>query len=724
MIYLVSNNTYLFKSERFEIISFSRAMQILLPLQLVQFDTETTGLDAHSKELLTIQLGNRDNQVVFDWSALTKGERLILKDYFESGRVFLGWNLLFDLGFMYKQDIWPKKIWDGMIAEKLLWLGYPAGMHEMSLKAAAMHYLNHDLDKTVRGKIINEGLTEDVVVYAAGDVQLLEDIKEKQDVELEKQNLRKACLFECESIKSLAYFKHCGVHLDGSKWKTKMQKDLDILINAERALNSWVTNWIECQGADEYSKTLKVSYLVEVDNTKLNPKIPETGRYIRTIKKENKVLEEYELSIAASTFVYRDRQGDLFDGFDVDLKCKINWSSSKQVIPLFEILGIHVDTFDKKTKTKKKSIEEKQISPQKNYFEIIPLFLEYQGSSKLVSTYGQNWLDAINKNTGRIHPDYNSLGADTGRVTSGGGLSKVNIQNLPHDAETRACFTAQSGNKLVCIDYCSQESRIIASVSNDKAMIDLFENGCADVHSLVAYMSYPDIIPRDTKIEDIKRLYPQARQEAKGIEFAVNYGGDANTIASNKGIPIKEAEKIYSDFMKGFPGICSYQEYCRKAVMEKGYILMNNVLGHRAHIYDFDELYRIQEKMKDREFWEYYNQMKKDAPSCDTVRDVRHYFKRKSASEKQSINYRIQNRGACAFKLSSIMFFNWIIEHRYQNIVLMCVPVHDEFLLECPENLADEVLETITKCMIKGGKPFCPNVFLGAEGGIYNCWVH
>lgn len=161
------------------------------------------------------------------------------------------------------------------------------------------------------------------------------------------------------------------------------------------------------------------------------------------------------------------------------------------------------------------------------------------------------------------------------------------------------------------------------------------------VHSLVAYMSYPSIIPRETKIEDIKKLYYNARQDSKGIEFAINYAGDANTIAQNKGIPLTEAQEIYDNFMKGFPGIKKYQDYCRKAVMDKGYILMNNVLGHRAHIYDAKWLMDMQEKFKEDGFWQYYNEMKKESPYCETVQNVKRYFQRKSASEKQSVNYRI-----------------------------------------------------------------------------------
>lgn len=728
MIYLVSRTKTLFSSTQYSTISCKEALSILYPLKEVQFDTETTGLCAHSKELLTVQLGNKKNQVVFDWTTLTLEEKSLLKEYFESDRLFLTWNGAFDLGFLYKQGIWPKNIWDGMIVEKLLWLGYPAGLREMSLKAAAWNYLQYDLDKTVRGKIINEGLTESVVVYAAGDVQFLEDIKKAQDLEVEKQNLQKAVKFECEFLKSIAYFKHCGVHLDRNKWKTKMDKDLNRLIAAEIALNNWVTTFAENQEGKERATSVKVEYCTKLGDKEFNPEIPSNAQYLG--KKEYNdyghisTYVQYEIPININTFVYRNLQGDLWEGFDTKLKCKINWSSSKQVIPFFKLLGIHTKTFDKKTKKEKDSIEEKLLSPQKDAFPILPLFLEYQKAAKVTSTYGENWLNAINKSTGRIHPDYYSLGTDTGRISSGGGLSAINVQNLPHDAETRACFTAESGNKLICIDYQSQESRIIASVANDKAMIDILENGCGDIHSLVAYMSYPDIIPRDTKIEEISKKYKQARQDAKGIEFAVNYGGDANTIANNKGIPLKEAQEIYNNFMKGFPGLCSYQDYCRKEVMKKGYILMNPITGHRAHIFDWDNLSRIQSKFNNSEFWEYYRQMKKEDPYCDTVQDVKHYFQRKSASEKQSINYRIQNRGACCFKLASIKFFNWVVSNNYQNIVKMCVPVHDEFLLECPEELSELVLETITKCMVEGAKPFCPNVYLGADGGIYDHWVH
>lgn len=728
MIYLVSHNKSLFKTDKYIEATIEQAMSVLLPLKLCQLDTETKGLDCHTKALLTIQLGNKDNQVVIDWTTLTPREKQIVKNYLESDRLFLGWNLMFDLTFLYVQGIYPKHIWDGMIVEQLLYLGYPAQMREKSLKAAAWNYLNINIDKTVRGKIVNDGLTTEVVIYAAGDVTYIEDIKEKQDIEIEKQGMKLAVELECEFVKSLAYFKYCGVHLDITKWKAKMTKDQAKLDKAISELNAWVVAWDKENPHNGYD----IQY-PELKYPKYSADYPAEVK--RLIKDGYKRFPQEDLQtpdgkvdaykkVIKNQFTRIDTQGDLFTGFDTEPKCVINWSSQKQVIPLFELLGINVETFDKKTKQKKKSIEANVLKPQKNDFPIIPIFLEYQEAAKVVSTYGQNWLNAINPKTGRIHADFHSIGTDTARVSSGGGVWKLNMQNLPHDPETRACFTSEEGNAWLSADYQSQESRIIASVSKDEKMIDLFEHGCGDVHSLVAYMSYPNIIPRDTKIEDIKKLYHNWRQKAKSIEFAINYGGDYNTISKNDGIPVEEAKEIYDNFMEGFPGIKRYQDYCRAAVMRDGYILLNPLTGHRAHIYDAEELKETHNKMQEPGFWEYYQNVRKRNPQDEIVQEVRHYMQRKAASEKQSINYRIQNRGAMCFKLSSIKLFNWIVDHKLIDKVKMCVPAHDEFNLECPAAIKEQVGKVLIDCMIAGGKPFCPNVFLGADIDINDHWVH
>lgn len=679
MIYLVSKNKSLFGSKRYKEVSFEEAMKVIEPLKLPQLDTETTGLDEHTKRILTIQIGNKVNQVVFDWTTLTISEKNKLKEYLESDdRTFLGWNLMFDLRFLYSVNIWPKHVWDGYIGQKLLWLGYTredlislfiehgydpvyAGY---SLKAACHNYLGYDLDKSVRGKIINEGLTEEVVVYAAGDVMWIEDIKNEMDKLLDQEELQTAMYVECEFIKGLAYFQYCGVLLDTNKWLAKMDKDLANMKAAEDKLNKWVVEW-EARQDEKYE--IRYPGLEEEGNDiaieKLIKKLLKQG-FVRWPQEDlstawGNTISAYRRRVEGS-YTTVNLQGDLFEGFDTERKCKINWRSPEQVIGFFKKLGIKTETFDKKTKKKKDSIDKTILKPQKDKFPIISIYLEYRKAAQVVSNFGQNWLDAINKGDGRVHPELNPIGTDTSRVSSGGGQYDLNIQNIPHDPETRACFISAPGNVWISADYQSQESRIIASVSNDPAMLDLFINGSGDVHSLVAKMSYSQYIPSDLPVEEVKAFSKNSiknggidyRQEAKGIEFSINYGGDHNTISNNKGIPLEEAKQIYDNFMEGFPGVASYQKYCRMAVMRDGYILMNPQTRHRAHIPELKFIREMQEKMQNPEFWSYYREMKRDAPECETVRSVSKFFGIKSQCEKNSINYRMEV--SCLNSLNSV----------------------------------------------------------------------
>ena len=731
MIYLVSKNTSLFSPVKYKTINFDRAIDMLNLLREVQIDTETEGLDCHTKKTLTIQLGCTDNQVVFDWATMTQEEKIKLKEYLESDRLFIGHNLMFDLTFLYKQNIWIKHIYDTMVAEQLIYLGYPRVLtveayndvnipgyefvqsddpkkksyYELSysLKSTAHRRINVDIDKTVRGKIINDGLTTEVVTYAAGDVMWLEKIKEKQLEELSRQDLLKAVEFECEFIKSLAYTKYCGVHLDSIKWQDKMDKDLKKYEKAIKELNEYVIKL----DLDEYLYRIP-------KNKKEENKLNELG-----FKRFDEHRWRYYIK---DKFTYTNYQGSLFDGFDTSPKCNINWGSSKQVIPLFELLGIQVDTFDKKTKKKKKSIEEKQIAPQADQFPIISIFLRYQEAAKVVSTYGQNWLNAINPATRRVHAELHSIGTDTGRISSGGGPYKVNILNLPRDAETRSCFTAEKGNLWASADYTGQESAITASTSADPVMIKILEEG-GDLHSEVAKACWPDILGNLSDSE-IKKQHKDLRQLAKAVEFAIFYGGDDNTLVHNSGFKPEEAKRIYNSFMERFKGIKKYQDYCRAEVMKRGYILMDPILKHRAHIFDAEWLFKMQNRFKEDGFWQYYNEMKRDYPSSDTVQNVKKYFKRKADSEKQSINYRIQHRGACAFKLAMIKLFNWIVSNKYQNIVKICVTPYDEINLEYPESMKEIVPNILIKCMVEGGRPFCPKVYLGADVEVSDHWVH
>lgn len=770
MIYIVTTQI-LPPSNLFEVIIPEEALKKLELLEIVGLDTETMGFDPYTKQLMLLQLGCYDFQVVIDCTTI---DLRYFKDYLQSDRLFIGWNIKFDMKFLFHKKIVLKNVYDGFIAEKLMWLGYPSGIHSMSLKSAGENYLGVELDKTIRGRIMWAGLSEAVIEYAANDVKYLEKIKDAQAIELEKRQLTTANIYEQKSIPWVAYTEYCGVLLDVPRWQHKMALDNFTEYVFEKALNDWVV--ASATGEKFAYWYIQTEGLSEKDLAKARKKMkgercPEKDikGNVRGYAEAYKVPVEHKVD---EKFIKKPLQGDLFLGF-LPPTCVINWKSPKQVIPLFKSLGLNLLAKDKETGELKDSIEEKVIAPQAHLSTLIYLYIEYQGAKKLTSTYGQNVLDQINKVSKRVHTNFNQLGTDTGRLSSGGkdkanGLEYLNFQNFPHDAETRACFVAGKGMKWISCDYSGQESRIIADLTDDKAMLDLFNYGSGDIHSLVAKMTWPDAIG-DCPIEDIKSKFHEYRQEAKGVEFAINYGGSADTIANNKGIPIQEAQKIYDNYMKGFKGMKAYQDRQRKFVMDNGYILLNQYSLHKAYIYDYDVLIGIKKRLTS-DFWDSYRgykgqesklpkavqqeicrkfsegipnqslvgvytyKVKKASKEevkeayvtlADTyVYPVKYFFKRKSTSEKQAINYPCQASGAVMFKTAMIFLWEYLLKHDLLFKVKLCVPAHDEANIEVPEEIAEEMTKVLQDCMSRAGEFFCRKLPMPADATCSSHWIH
>ena len=686
MIYLVTNQRTLFESEIYKVISVEESLRLLNPLTIVGLDTETQGFSPFLKKLLLLQLGNKDFQVVIDCTTV---DVTLYKEYLESDRLFIGWNLKFDVKFLFYHGIVPTKLYDGFIAEKMRWLGYPSGMHSLSLKSAGENYLGIELDKSIRGEIIwRKELTDEIIIYSANDVKYLEDIMNKQLEILLPRGQKLALEVENRAILPTAYFEFCGVNLDAERWKAKMAKDQEALNKAKERLDNFVV--------DMYKEDKSFSKFI-------------------------KIVEP-----------------DLFGFSKAGPACNINWNSSKQVILFLESLGFKLETKDKATGGIKKSVDATVIEGQKNIHPIAEVYLNFKAAQKVTSTYGQNFLDLINPVTGRLHTSFNQIGTDTHRYSSGGGEDKevipgkkvplVNLQNLPADAETRACFCAEKGNKWISADYSGEESVILANIAKDTAMIDLFTNGCGDLHSLVAKMVYPEEL-HDIPVEDVKKLRPDLRKKAKAPEFTFAYGGDANTLIGRDHIPEEEARQIEANYRKGFKGVAAYQAYQRKVVMQLGYINTCPEVGYRAYIYDYDKLKATQNKFN-KDFWDTYRRLKATDPTNSIVEEVRYYFKRKSASERQSINYPIQSRGSAIFKICAVNLFNWVVKNGLFGKVKFCIPAHDEFNIEAPEEIAEEVANKLHECMVKAGKFICRIVPLDAEvsrlkdGTLPTYWIH
>lgn len=703
-IYLVTKNRELFSSEDYKIIGVDESLSLLSSLFIVGLDTETSGLNCHKDKLLSLQLGCYDFQVVID--CLTIDVKLY-KDYLESDRLFVGWNLKFDLKWLFTKSIIIKKVWDGFLMEKLLWNGYPIVLSPEewyrikcnrytfvpkdpkkknskdsyrifnSLKWAGENYLGIELDKSIRGQIIWRGLTREVITYAANDVKYLERIREKQIELLTQKDLMRATEYENRFVIPLAYFEYCGVKVDKEKWLQKMSEDQ----KKEDEVRQQLDNWL----------------ITNIPNSK---------------------------------YIAIDREGDLFNGFDLSPKVTINWNSQKQVIPLLQSLGVNTSKVVKDKDTTSDSMDVKTLKPQSSKCGLIPLLIKYGETRKVTSTYGENILKQLDIN-GRLYTNFNQCGADTFRLSSGGkddNIKYINLQNLPADALTRSCFVAEKGNKFISIDYSGEESVLMASIANDKAMINELMYGEKDLHTLTAKIVFPEI-PKDMPASEVKKKFHDLRSKAKGYEFLLNYMGNANTMVQNFGISIQEAQSIENSYMKGFSGLKRYQDESRKDWLKQGYILINPKTGHKAYIYDYKALMEDKKWMSTLD-WSYYREMKEEYPNCDTVQRVKNYFRRKADSDKQSGNYKIQGTGAIIFRVACVYLWNIIVQRGWFDKVKLCIPVHDEIDLEAPEDIAEEVAELAHQCMVKAGAFFSTRCRLDAEisrlddGSLPTYWVH
>lgn len=688
MIYFVSNQPELFNSEEYTMMSKEESLVLLNTWEMYQFDSETTGRDAHINSILLIQFGNieGDIQVVVDTTTVSP---LYYKSYIES-HYMVGQNLKFDLQFLYNYSIIPLKVYDTMIVEQLLYLGYPPygkfnGI-SYALSAIAKRRIDIDIDKTVRGEIIWRGIDTKVIVYAATDVKYLGDIMKSQLIDCRNRNCLVGAKLECDFVPAISYLEWCGVKLDESRWKYKMQKDLIDLEECRKELDKLAVSW------------------------------------------NNK------------SFYTVNNQGDLFNGFDTEPKCNINWSSSAQVIKVAKYLGFDTKIQDKNTGEDKDSVLEKYLKAQKGINDtFLKLYFNYQEKAKVVSSFGQSHLDSVNPVTGRLHTSFKQLGATSGRLSCGskqgnnalaiykklapGRCKYVNLQQLPANEETRSSFVAEDGNLFISCDYSAEESRLGADIYNDEAFRNEFLYGSKDTHNMFAWAVFRkecEALGCKSAL-DVKKLAPQWRKKVKGVEFAYMFGAAAPTIAQSAECSIEEAQNYINTLDKEFVGMSSFAKKGSDFVRKNGYIIINPVTGHRLNWHDHKE-WLDRQKSFTRDFWESYRLYHKGTGD-NVATMVSTHFRAASKYDRLARNTVTQGTGAIIMKEACINLFKWIIDNNMFNKIKICVLVHDEINCEYPEELSlfPSVLQDI---MEKAASKYCKSLPIPAEPEVAKCWKH
>ncbi len=287
---------------------------------------------------------------------------------------------------------------------------------------------------------------------------------------------------------------------------------------------------------------------------------------------------------------------------------------------------------------------------------VVDLVLEQRQLQKLLSTYINTLPRMVNPETGRIHADFNQAGAETGRIAS----NSPNLQNIPIRTELgrliRKAFIAPPGHVLLAADYSQVELRILAHISGDPTLIRAFEEGM-DVHAHTASLVYG--VPMD-------QVTPQMRRVAKMTNFAISYGVTGYGLAERTEMDRETANAFIEQYFRTYPKVKEYIERVKQEVREKGYV--ETLLGRRRY---FPEL----------------------LPGSGVSRPMR------QAAERAAINHPIQGTAADIIKIAMVRLYDRLQEAGLR--AGMILQVHDELVLEVPEEEVGRVIPIVREAMEK-----------------------
>jgi len=350
---------------------------------------------------------------------------------------------------------------------------------------------------------------------------------------------------------------------------------------------------------------------------------------------------------------------------------EFNINSPKQLATvLFEKLGLKPV---RKTKTGY-STDEDTLTQLAAQHELPSQILNCRSLSKLKSTYVDALPALIKPETKRLHTSLNQTVAATGRLSS----TDPNLQNIPVKGEyglrIREAFIAPKGYELLCADYSQIEPRILAHLSQDPRLLEVFAKG-EDIHMATAMEIFS--LPSSQITKDMRRA-------AKTVVFGIVYGISAFGLSQNIGVPQAEAKKYIETFFERFSAVRALMDRNISAGKEKGYT--TTLLGRRRPI-----------------------------PELQSNDPVQRGF-----GERMAVNSPIQGTAADLIKIAMINVHKRLREELPHT--KMILQVHDELIFEVPEKELDEAKRLVRQEMEAVGKQLGLSVPLKVELGVGKNW--
>jgi len=313
---------------------------------------------------------------------------------------------------------------------------------------------------------------------------------------------------------------------------------------------------------------------------------------------------------------------------------------------------------------------------------VAAMLRDYRKYEKLISAFGESLLEKVNKKTGRLHPEFNQMGAATGRFS----CENPNLQQIPRISEEvpfRQCFIPAPGFKLVTADYSSMEMRILADLSGDEKFIKALKDGL-DVHSYTASLMFGLEFSKD-----FKNKYPDKRQAAKTINFGLVYGMGPRSLAAQIGVTPEEGKEYMDRYFQLYPSIRSFLNKMAKDAVRNGW----------------------SQTPAGRKRW--YKLPDPDDPD---------YKKKIGSIERQAKNHPIQGTNADATKYALVFLHDRVKKEGVEGGLTHTV--HDEIVMEIRNDQAEDWSKIQCEEMCRAAELFLKKVPVAADVFIGDVWEH
>ncbi|MDD5056819.1 MAG: DNA polymerase I [Sideroxydans sp.] len=515
----------------------------LMSAELVSIDTETTGLDTMTAQLVGISFAIAEDVVGRD---LSRQESLV------------GIN-----PDLQKQTI--------RAAYLPLAHHYPGAPDQLN-REHALHKLRHWLESPAHKKL-GQNLKYDQHIFANHGIALrgvaedtllqsyvLESHKPHEMGNLALRHLGLATVSYAEVVgKGAKQIGFDQVDLDTAT--RYAAEDADITLQLHQALSPQLSappvgaasaaNALRQQAGSYNEKSFGLNYIyreIELPVREVLFKMERNGVLIDSAKLSRQSHELGEKIMAIEKQAY-ELAGQPF-----------NLASPKQLQEiLFDKLGI---PSKKKTATGSRSTDEEVLQELALDYPLPKILLEHRSMSKLKSTYTDKLPQMVNRNTGRVHTSYSQAVAVTGRLAS----SDPNLQNIPirtpEGRRIREAFIAPPGSRIVSADYSQIELRIMAHLSGDEGLLRAFAAG-EDIHRATAAEVFG--VPLDG-------VSSEQRRYAKVINFGLIYGMSAFGLASQLNIENSAAKHYIDLYFARYPGVKRYMDSTREQAKAQGFV--------------------------------------------------------------------------------------------------------------------------------------------------------